>query len=429
MKSTRNKTISVAGIDFTLLFEHLLPSISAEEYERLKKDIAANGVVVPVAVDEKMGIIDGINRLRAASELGQKTVPFFIHHNVSMKDKRELAISLNAHRRHWSKEERLTLAVSLRKGKYSFRRIAEVLNLSHETVRRHLTALGDSEDFPEKTVGKDGVERPAKGRTPRTIIKSSKELKRAFNELDGVSGLKLGDAIMDARGLSKKIRDHKHDAIGKDCHQDVEIGQATLLVGDFIEKGKSIPEESVDMIFTDPPYAKDDLQLWDDLGRFAQRVLKKGGILLSYSGNMYLPEVYEMLGRHLEYFWTFAIRHTGACKTVYPVNVHQSWKPVLGYFKPPFNKAWKCFPDMVSGGQSKDYHKWEQPLEEAQHFIKSMCPRAGVLVDPMMGSGSSILAGMALGTNCTGIEIDTTAFATARQRVEHLQEKLGRKVA
>ena len=148
------------------------------------------------------------------------------------------------------------------------------------------------------------------------------------------------------------------------------------------------------------------------------RVLKPGGLMLSYSGSLYLPQIFEKLGKHLQYFWTFAVQHTGQHGTVFPVNVHQLWKPILGFYKPPFNKHWKCFPDMISKGQDKSHHKWGQPVGEAQYFIEHLCTKSGVLVDPMMGGATSIIAGMSLGMKSIGIEIDTEVFRKAKDRID-----------
>ena len=68
-KDKSAKKIEVGGIKFTPLFEGLMPRISEEEYQRLRNDIKVNGVLVPIVCDEKRGIVDGINRLKAVSEL------------------------------------------------------------------------------------------------------------------------------------------------------------------------------------------------------------------------------------------------------------------------------------------------------------------------------------------------------------------------
>lgn len=423
------KKVEVGGITFTPLFEGLVPKVPDDEYQRLKEDIAANGVLVPIVIDETKGVIDGLNRLTAASELGHKTVPFNIHPGLSKKEKKELALRLNALRRHWSKQGRLDLAVALRKEGYSYRRIAEVLNLGHETVRRHLAALGDTGDFPEKIIGKDGVERQAKGkRKPCVTLKDVGEAKTAFEQFPKVGGLDLPGKIIDLKGLLRKSRQQKGGK-GDGDYSDVTIGSADLKLGFFEEKGNEIASDSVDLILTDPPYSEDALPLWESLGQFAQRVLKPGGILLSYSGNMYLPQIHTMMGKHLQYFWTFAVKHTGGNTLVRNVKVQQTYKPVIAYCKPPLETFWHPFLDMVSGGRSKENHEWEQPVEEAQHFIKNLCPKGGVVCDPMMGSGSFILAGMSLGMKCIGIDQDTSAYSTALKRVEDVNNKLKKKAA
>lgn len=420
----------VGSVEFTALFEDRIPRLSVEEYARLKEDIAAHGVLVPVAVDEKMQVIDGINRIKAASELEHRSIPIHVHAGVTANEKKELAIRLNAFRRHWSQDERLAMTVALRREKYSLRRIGKLLNLSHETIRRYLEASGVAKDLPDTVVGDDGIERPAKvTRRPVIALKNTKEAKEAYRQLEEAEGIHLPNSIIDVKRLGRLVRDHKSKTYNRADLSDRTVGQATLLLGDFAEKGETVAPDSVDLIFTDPPYGGDCLGLWDELGRFAEKVLKPGGLLLSYSGVLYLPQIYEMLGRHLKYFWTFAVRHTGGRKTVYSVNVHQAWKPIVGFFKPPFKKQWHTFPDMTTAGQSKECHKWEQPIGEAHYFIQNLCPTKGVLVDPMMGSGTAVLAGMALGMTCTGIEIDTTAFATANQRIEQVQKKVGKEAA
>ena len=46
----------------------LLPELSAADFEVLKQDIAARGVMVPVEYDEEGSILDGHHRVRAGTE-------------------------------------------------------------------------------------------------------------------------------------------------------------------------------------------------------------------------------------------------------------------------------------------------------------------------------------------------------------------------
>ena len=105
------------------------------------------------------------------------------------------------------------------------------------------------------------------------------------------------------------------------------------------ELAAEIPAESVDWIITDPPYPKEFLPCWSELGEFAAHSLKPGGFLLAMSGMCYLPEVFGRLGaaEGLEYWWTLFYdltrgRHPGNWQ--YKAGLNSYWKPVLWYYKP-----------------------------------------------------------------------------------------------
>ncbi len=356
MKSKKNEIIKIGGVEFRVLFPDLLPKAKTDEYERLCSSIKEVGVLVPVLTDEKGGIIDGIKRLRACAELKYKTVPSRILSGLTDVEKKYLAIKLNAQRRHMTIEERLGLATELRKDGLSYRQIGEILNVSHETVRRALgTVTNESDEFPEKVTGKDGKQRPAKikRKQPKCITaKNISEAERAFVACKEIDPSDLPNNTIDTKRVERISKQVKNARKRKQNYDDLKVGKAELLLGDFRIKGKSaIADSSCDMIFTDPPYSKDSLPIWNDLGEFAERILKPGGLLLSYSGVLYLNKVQQMLDKHLQYLWTAAIQHTGRIKLVRAVQIHQAWKPILIYYKPPLEKYWTPFIDMVSGGQ------------------------------------------------------------------------------
>jgi hypothetical protein len=70
-----------------------------------------------------------------------------------------------------------------------------------------------------------------------------------------------------------------------------------IITGDFrdyIDEFKNI-----DAIITDPPYAKKHLGLYEDLARFAGKVLKPGGSLLTMAIVRYLPEILDLMRPHI----------------------------------------------------------------------------------------------------------------------------------
>ncbi len=381
--SRKQEIIRIGEVEFRVLYGNLLPPVKNDEYERLKASIKEVGMLVPVLTDENRGIIDGKHRLQAASELKSKTVPFRILHGLDDREKKHLAIKLNAQRRQMTQEERLAMATNLRKDGLSLRQIADILNVGHVTVSRILGAVPDETgELPDKVIGKDGKEYAAKVmRKPKTctVTKTVGEAKRVFDVCDAIESADLPKSTIDVKRVEKIGRQVEINKKRSQEYEDLEVGKAKLMVGDFREKCSEIPDSSVDLCFTDPLYEKDALPIWGDLAEMCSNKLKAGGILMAYSGVLYLPQIHQMLGEHLTYLWTAAIYHSGRTKLVRAVQIHQAWKPVLVYYKPPLRKYWRPFLDMVSGGQEKDHHHYEESVAEAIHYIKAVCPPNGVL--------------------------------------------------
>ena len=72
--------------------------------------------------------------------------------------------------------------------------------------------------------------------------------------------------------------------------------------------------------------------------------------------------------------------------------------------------------DVMSGGEEKDYHEWQQAQSEAEYWIGKLCPIDGIVCDPFLRSGTTATAAQKLGRRWIGIEIDqeTAKLASAR---------------
>ena len=66
------------------------------------------------------------------------------------------------------------------------------------------------------------------------------------------------------------------------------------MLWDMRELGKQIADNTIDVIFTDPPYEKKYLQLYGDLAKLAQRVLKPGGSLVFFMGHFHEDEIEDL---------------------------------------------------------------------------------------------------------------------------------------
>ena len=83
----------------------LLPDLTPEEYAALRDDIEANGLRVPVDVDEDGNVLDGHHRQRVATELGID-YPTRVVPGLTETGKRDHALAVNTARRQLSRDQR-----------------------------------------------------------------------------------------------------------------------------------------------------------------------------------------------------------------------------------------------------------------------------------------------------------------------------------
>ena len=87
------------------------------------------------------------------------------------------------------------------------------------------------------------------------------------------------------------------------------------------------------LVFTDPPYDKDSLPLYDQLGELAARILVDGGSLITYCGQYSMDQVMESLGKHLHFYWPLCCLHTGKTAQMKLRGIKVKWKPMLWFVK------------------------------------------------------------------------------------------------
>lgn len=173
---------------------------------------------------------------------------------------------------------------------------------------------------------------------------------------------------------------------------------------------------SVDLILTDPPYAEEFLPLWSILAEKAAAVLRPGGFLIAYTGQIHFPDLLSRLVEHLDYVWTFALIHTGSRASIHARNIFNAWKPIAVFAKPPFEVPWQD--DIIQGsGREKDDHEWQQSVGEFQELIERFTVEGQLVVDPFLGSGTTLLAAKKTGRQYFGMDVDEIAVSTAVRRL------------
>jgi ParB-like chromosome segregation protein Spo0J len=392
----------------------VMPALAADEYQALKDDIAVRGPQVPIEKDEHGNILDGHHRVRACAELGITSYPSIIRPGLTEDEKIEHALTLNLARRHLSKEQRQQLVITLRQRGWSSPRIAALLGVSDQTILNDLATSKRLEvPLPARTIGKDGKSRPS------VFAKTAYEARRALAALAGVPVAALPEKVLDVNRVARIGREYRAVQRGLTPVGDVRAGQVTLLYGDLRERGGEIPDASVDLIFTDPPYPEEYLPLWSALSALAARVLKPGALLVSYSGPEFLPDVLPRLSEHLRYLTCGALIFQGQSARCFPLRIINEVKPLLFYRQPsdaPLRHQW--FSNAYrSRSQEKAWHPWQQAIGEARYYIDKLTQPRDTVLDPFLGSGTTGVAAVELGRQFIGIDCDPLAFATAQERL------------
>lgn len=112
-----------------------MPDLTSEQHEALRADIEANGIRVPITVDQHGRILDGHNRSAIAAELGVEcptTVVVVADDDEAM----DAALTLNLARRHLTQEQKREIikAELIRRPGDSDRAVARRVGCSPTTV-------------------------------------------------------------------------------------------------------------------------------------------------------------------------------------------------------------------------------------------------------------------------------------------------------
>ena len=241
-----------------------------------------------------------------------------------------------------------------------------------------------------------------------------------------------------------------------------------LLQGDCIELMKEIPDKFIDMILADLPYGTtackwDVIIPFDKLWMQYKRIIKNNGVIVLTASQ---PFTSVLIASNLEMFkyeliWqkerptNFMMGNKQILK--YHENVcvfyeHQpTYNPILEE-KPPENKRknkprkmtnavygiteGEKYEERVVSGGIKDFnyphsiqffsmerglHPTQKPVKLLEYLIKTYTQENELVLDNVMGSGSTGVACVNLNRNFIGIELDENYFRIAKERIEKSQ--------
>lgn len=227
-----------------------------------------------------------------------------------------------------------------------------------------------------------------------------------------------------------------------------------LLRGDCLEEMKNIPDGSVDMVLTDPPYGTTackwdtviDLDLmWEQL----KRVIKPNGAIVLFGSEPFSSTLRMSNIKNYKYDWVWdkitAKGHLVAkkrpmqqseCISVF--NIHNYYPQMIDRPKNKIVSSYECKRTEIMGGKSKKnikkYTQWypktilrfkterglhptQKPVALMEYLIKTYTNEGETVLDFTMGSGTTGIACKNLNRNFIGIELDKEYFEIAKARI------------
>lgn len=221
------------------------------------------------------------------------------------------------------------------------------------------------------------------------------------------------------------------------------VDEIKILHGDCLELLKTIPDNSVDLVITDPPYQFEtqgggafgkakvfgetapiadgfDLQVLDE----CLRVLKKTNIYI-WCSRAQLPMYFEYFVKDRLCNFNILTWHKRnimpACGNKYISDTEYCLffreKGVKVYGTADTKKTY-----YVTTTNKADKDKWQHPTIKPEFIIENLVInssiRGGVVLDPFMGSGTTGVACKKLGRNFIGMELEQQWYDIAQKRIE-----------
>lgn len=231
-----------------------------------------------------------------------------------------------------------------------------------------------------------------------------------------------------------------------------------LFKGDSVSEMKKIPDKSVDLILTDPPYNLAEFMKgrqtnlgamrdnffgdkgWDDLpyhewishmAEFlyeSKRVLKPKGALIIFMAAIKVESIVRLANEIGLYYKTTGIWHKRnpmpRNMNLHFVNSNESWIYFINEGKTgTFNNNDKLILDYIETSVTPrsekmfGKHPTQKPVELMKYFVRLLSNEDDMVLDPL-GSGSSGVAAVELNRKFIGIELSDEYFNLAQSRIQ-----------
>ena len=398
------------------------------DIESLAQSINEGELFQPIGITPDHELVFGERRLRAYRDiLGRETIPAQIVDVPVLLGQ----FDENTLRKDFTITERIAIVEARRCFRHGGdRRSDQVRNSDDETLTLEDACVraGFSKDsfYRAKDVEAKGIPELVQAMdSGKLSIHAAHTLSKASaDEQKECLTKRLDDGRATARVIAKhvhQIRNRKEreanlarTIAGPKSDDDIQIHHCSF---QLLEQTAGIEPNSVPLICTDIPYGKDFLDKIEELAAFAERVLVAGGIFVTYSGQYWLPEVMDRLRKHLNYRWQIASVWDGDGCVVNPLNLLSQWKPILVFSKGDWKPTGRWHDVLRVLSKEKDWHPWQQPLEEVSKLVSYFSKPGDLVVDCCAGGFTTAIACLKNHRRFIGCDIDHAAVVKGQERL------------
>lgn len=197
----------------------------------------------------------------------------------------------------------------------------------------------------------------------------------------------------------------------------------SIVTGDARELAAAIPDESVDLIFTDPVYWQIEDYAW--LAELGVRVLTDNGSVLAFCGNVQQVQAGAAMLPFLKPRPTLSSYMLPPYARLFNDKCHVNTMPLLWFSR---NGAKPM--QWITTQQTMSYHKkawnhdWGKNASGVMYFVSRFTLPGAIILDPFSGGGTIPAVARSLGRHYLGFEINPASAELSRERVHNTQPPL-----
>ena len=295
-----------------------------------------------------------------------------------------------------SADQRRPLIKRLEELKAKQRAIAQAVGVHESTISRELhppkLALASQESSNELEIGD--------GESPKLALASQESA--AWVQQDASEVAKQAQKLTEREAREDAAQARR----GRSRSAEPLPDGMDLRIGDAREVLANVPDESVALVLTDPPYVPEADPLWIWMAEWATRVLVPGGSVVTFTAHARLDRDIDVLGRWLRYWWLLA-RLQDAPASVPGRFVTAEFKPVLWFVK-DHRRGRSMVTDVIRAPRDaaiKTLHPWAQSTDGLNFLIEHLTEPSELVADPFAGTGRWGELAVSMGRRWVGADI------------------------